>query len=78
MNAKRKAKLQVVAEFIADELKAALEELRDEEQEYFDGIPDNLQSGERYERAESALDNLESAISSLEETVGYLEEITNN
>ena len=78
MNAKRKKRLQAVAEFIADELKAAIEELRDEEQEYFDGIPDNLQSGERYEQAESALDNLESAISSLEETVGYIEEITQN
>ena len=78
MNAERRKKLAAVAEFIADELKSALEELRDEEQDYFDNIPENLQQGERYEQAESALDNLESAISSLEETVGYLEEITQN
>ena len=63
MNAERRKKLAAVAEFIADELKAALEESREDERYYFDGIPDNLQSGERYEQAESALDNLESAIS---------------
>lgn len=38
----------------------------DEEETYFYNIPENLQSGIRYEISENACDNLEDAISELE------------
>ena len=61
-----------------------------DEEEYKDNIPENLQSGYRYESAEEACDNLESAqdaleyideddseetiINSLQEAIGYLDD----
>lgn len=43
-----------------------------------DNIPENLQSSERYERAEAAVDALYSAVSSLEEALDYIEEAQGN
>lgn len=48
--------------------------LHDEEEEYKDNMPENLQSSERYEKAEAAVDALGSAVSSLEEVLDYIEE----
>ena len=42
-----------------------LDELRREEQEYFDNMPENLQCSERGERAEEAISSLEDAVDSL-------------
>lgn len=39
----------------------------DEEETYFYNIPENLQSGTRYENSEKAIDKLEDAISDLED-----------
>ena len=49
-----------------EELKNDLECLRDEEQEYLDNMPENMQSGEKYEKAENAIYEMEEAISNLE------------
>ena len=38
----------------------------DEEETYFYNIPENLQSGSRYDESENAIDRLEDAISDLE------------
>lgn len=43
-----------------------LETLRDEEQEYYDNMPEGLQYSERGEAAESAASNLSDACESLE------------
>jgi phage shock protein A len=58
-----------------------LENIKTEEEDYLDNIPENLQSSERYEKAENAVDNLETAYGELEEmrdriddVVSYLEE----
>ena len=59
---------------IISEAKDRLEMLHDEEEEYMENIPENLQSSERYEKAEAAVSALESAISSLEEALDYIEE----
>ena len=40
--------------------------LRDEEQEYVDNMPENLQGSERMEKAEEAVSNLEEAYTTLE------------
>jgi hypothetical protein len=77
MNALRRKRLNDFIK-VVEMIKEELESIKDEEQEYFDGIPDNLQSGERYEASESAIDNMDSAVSSLEEVISSIEEITNN
>lgn len=49
-------------ELIHDEL----ESLRDEEQEYYDNMPESFQQGDKGDRAQAAIDLLESALSELE------------
>lgn len=73
MNKVRRKTLQDLYDIIAD-AKDNLDEVRGEEEEYKDNMPENLQGSERYERAEAAVSALESAISSLEEALGYIEE----
>lgn len=55
-------------------LKCELEVLRDEEQDYLDNMPENLQGSERYEAAESAVDNMDSAVDDLADAISYIEE----
>jgi hypothetical protein len=70
------------AEALRDELENIMmdiEVIRDEEEEYIDNVPENLQGTERYEMAEEALSNLESALEWFEEfdfedMLSYLEE----
>lgn len=57
-------------------LQADLDNLREEEADYRDNMPENLQGSERYERADeavmsldSALDDIQSAIDSILEAV---------
>lgn len=64
-----------------EEIRSEIEEIKSEEEEYRDNIPENMQSGERYERAEAACDSLEEALSRFDdleepfgEIQGYLEE----
>ncbi len=61
MNNARRKKLNTILEQIV-EIHNALEEIKDEEQEYFENIPENLQSSERYEKAENAVAALEDAL----------------
>ena len=51
----------------------------EEESDYMDNIPENLQGGERYERAEEACESLEDAVDILENisTDDSIEDITN-
>jgi uncharacterized coiled-coil DUF342 family protein len=55
----------------ATDLIAQIEEVRDEEQEYIDNMPESLQQSERYQNAEAAVSQLEDAISTLEEVDGF-------
>jgi len=64
-----------------DDLITALEKLREKtedilsaEQDYYDNMPENLQSSSRADAAEEAISNLEDAISSIEDAIGSLEE----
>lgn len=51
---------------IKDDLISQLEEVRDEEQEYYDNMSENLQGGERGDAAQEAVNNLDAAINFLE------------
>jgi uncharacterized coiled-coil DUF342 family protein len=52
---------------LAAEFREELECLRDEEQEYYDNMPESLQGGEKGEAAQSAVDAMETVLSALEE-----------
>lgn len=73
MNKQRRARIQEVVDQIGV-LCQELEELRDEEQEYMDNIPENLQCSEKYDMAEEAIINLDSAIDNLTEAIDYANE----
>lgn len=72
------AKLEELAGLLTD-IKDSVESIRDEEQEYFDNMPESLQGGDRGMVAEEAASNLEQAMDALEDIdldsiVSYLEE----
>lgn len=52
---------------LRDELVSEAEAIRDEEQEYLDNMPESLQSSEKGDNAQSAIDALEEAISELQD-----------
>lgn len=68
MNRERRKKIDEVIEKanelqdMLQELQEVIEEIRDEEEEYLDNIPENLQGSERYEVAESSVENLDNAV----------------
>ncbi len=73
MNKQRRKTLRELYDIIA-EAKDNLEMVMEEEEEYRDNIPENLQGSERYEKAEEAVYNLEEAISNIEEALSLIEE----
>lgn len=68
MNKIRRKNLQTIIDRLED-IKADLEEITYEEEEYRDNIPENLQSSEKYERADGACDNLNDAADTLDEVI---------
>ena len=54
-------------------LQGDLENLLQEEQDYYDNMPENLQGGEKGEASESAINNMEEAISNVEEAISNIE-----
>lgn len=73
MNAQRRKALADIMDRISnladerDDIKGALETLRDEEQESFDNMPEGLQQGDKGQAMEEAINALDDAISSLED-----------
>lgn len=68
MNKIRRKNLQTIIDRLED-IKADLEEIIYEEEEYRDNIPENLQGSEKYERADEACDNLNDAADTLNEVI---------
>ena len=50
-----------------------MEELQEEEEDYRDNMPENMQGGERYEKADEVASNLEDAVGSLEDAISSIE-----
>lgn len=50
-----------VLESLMEELKTMVEEVKDEESDSLENMPENLQRSERYQQIEEAVGNLESA-----------------
>jgi len=53
-----------------NEAKSVGEELRDELQEWLDGLPENLQGGQKADELQEAIDALEEFVNSLEDADG--------
>lgn len=68
MNNPTRKQLQTIIDSL-ESLKTDLEEISECEQEKLDNIPENLQSSERYEKAETVCGYLEDAICSFEELI---------
>ena len=74
MNNERREKIKKAAGQL-DDLKNELETLKDEEQEYYDNMPESLRGGEKGEAAQSAIDNLDSALSELDSAIQSVESV---
>ena len=73
MNKFRRKQIETIADklsSIADEIDA----VQEEEEEYRDNIPENLQGSERYELAEAAVDALMEAADSVRSAIDSLEQ----
>ena len=55
-----------------EDLKAEAEAIRDEEQEYFDNMPESFQSGEKGQAVEEKLSAMDDAISELDTMIDSL------
>lgn len=73
MNKPRRKQLEAIIDRI-DAIVADLEWVRDDEEEYRDNIPENLQGSERYERADTAVYSLEDALDTLSMVIDSINE----
>ena len=71
MNKARRKELDRIHSAIL-ELYEALEEVKAEEEEAMDNMPESLQESERYEIMEEAVSNMEYAVDSLQEAMEYI------
>lgn len=74
MNAARRKKIADLHERLTG-LLAEIEEVRDEEQDCFDNMPESFQAGEKGSAAEEAIGYLEDACNSTKEAASALENI---
>lgn len=73
MNKARREALTKIRTAIED-AKGNLETCRDEEQDYYDGMPQNFQDGDKGYMAQIAVDRMSEAADSLDEAVGQIDE----
>lgn len=74
MNKPRRERISAIINKLG-ELSEELETIKDEEQDYYDNMPESLQGGEKGEAAQSAIDALENAKSEIEQATTNLENI---
>lgn len=72
MNKDRRARIQALIKKLED-IKEDIDFIKDEEQEYYDNMPESIQAGEKGDKAQEAVDNLDYACSQIDEVIEYLE-----
>ena len=77
MNKDRRKRLEGIVKKL-EELKGEIEGIGQEEQEYFDNIPESFQVSEKGETAEEHITNLEEAADQVNEAVEYIGEVVNS
>lgn len=73
MNNDRRARLQKIADQLED-LRTQLEEIKGEEQDAYDNLPESFQNGERGEKMQTAIDALDNCDSDIETVVSAINE----
>lgn len=73
---RRAAILEVVSNL--ESLKNKVESIMEDEIDYMDNIPENLQGSYKYEKAEDAVDSLGDAVSELETAIEAIENASKN
>jgi len=73
MNKSRRKEIEELINDI-EALSGRIEFTKEDEEEYHDNIPENLQGSEKAENSQTAIDNLENAIDSLDEAINSLNE----
>lgn len=72
MNKARRKELSRAVELL-EEAQSIIESCRDEEQEYMDNMPENLQESEKYYVAEEAVNNMDEAYDKIDEVINSVE-----
>ena len=62
---------ELVSEF--ESVKSDVEDIQFEEEEYRDNMPESMQWGERYDKADNACTNLSDAVDALDDMIGVLD-----
>lgn len=52
-----------------EEIKSAIEDLQNEEQEFYDNMPESIQSGEKGEAASQVVENLNDVVGNLDDAI---------
>jgi hypothetical protein len=73
MNEERRKAIRAAVSAL-EEVKATLETLRDEEQDYYDNMPESFQSGEKGDKAQAAADKHGEMVDDLENVIGAADE----
>lgn len=71
MNKNRRKEIKTVIDEL-DKLGARIEELRDEEQGYFDNMPEGIQWSEKGDAVQETIDDMDEAIDSIQNCVDAL------
>jgi ABC-type transporter Mla subunit MlaD len=74
MNAARRSKIRAIVAKLAN-LREELDDVRSDEQDAFDNLPESLQLAERGETMQEGLTELEEAISELEDLEAKLDDL---
>lgn len=72
MNADRRKRIEAIIVQLND-IKADIEAIQQEEHDYAENMPENMQGSDRHSKAEEAADSLEEAADNVDEIVSNLE-----
>lgn len=72
MDDKRRGRLRDALRILSNAA-SIVETVCDKEQDCMDNYPENLQSTERFERMETAVDSLNDALEKIDDAKGYIE-----
>jgi uncharacterized coiled-coil DUF342 family protein len=75
MNKQRRKALESIQKELSD-LKDRYDSIRDEEQEYYDNMPENLQGGDKGTEVEEGIEKMDEVSSSLDSALNELSEVT--
>ena len=77
MNAQKRKELQEAIDYL-EKARVIIEEIRDEEQNCFDNLPEGLQCSEKGDKFQEAIDNLDTVASDLDQSIMTVEETIQN